>query len=54
VQLVDPATFTVLVVCTGNICRSALAERLGRAYLEERLGDKADAVRLVSAGTRLK
>ena len=51
-QLVDPATFTVLVVCTGNICRSALAERLGRAYLEERLGDKADAVRLVSAGTR--
>ena len=46
------ADLTVLVVCTGNICRSALAERLGRAYLEETLGDNADRVRLVSAGTR--
>ncbi len=44
--------FTVLLVCTGNICRSALAERLGRAYLAERLGDGVGAVRLQSAGTR--
>ena len=43
---------TVLLVGTGNICRSALAERLGRAYLDECLGDRAAAVRLVSAGTR--
>jgi protein-tyrosine phosphatase len=42
----------VLLVCTGNICRSALAERLGRAYLDEALGDDASMVRLVSAGTR--
>ena len=44
--------FTILLVCTGNICRSALAERLGRAYLAERLGEDAAAIRLVSAGTR--
>lgn len=44
--------FTVLLVCTGNICRSALAERLGRAYLDERLGAGAAAIRLTSAGTR--
>jgi protein-tyrosine-phosphatase len=43
--------FTVLVVCTGNICRSALAERLGRAYLDQVLGEHADQVRIVSAGT---
>lgn len=44
--------FTVLFVCTGNICRSALAERLGRAFLDELLGGDATAIRLVSAGTR--
>ena len=42
----------MLLVCTGNICRSALAERLGRAYLDELLGKDARAIRLVSAGTR--
>ncbi|MGY1652041.1 arsenate reductase/protein-tyrosine-phosphatase family protein [Geodermatophilus sp. SYSU D01119] len=44
--------FTVLVVCTGNICRSPLAERLGRAYLDERLAGRAGEVELGSAGTR--
>ena len=48
----DAAEFTVLLVCTGNICRSALAERLGRAYLAGVLGDDAGRIRLVSAGTR--
>jgi len=46
------AAFTVLLVCTGNICRSALAERLGRAYLDEALAEDAAQVRIVSAGTR--
>src|SRR5919107_4650993 len=44
--------FTVLLVCTGNICRSALGERLGRAYLADVLGEDAGAVRLVSAGVQ--
>lgn len=48
----DPRdAFTVLVVCTGNICRSALSERLGRAYLDEALGADAATVRIDSAGT---
>jgi protein-tyrosine-phosphatase len=49
---VQPAPFTVLLVCTGNICRSALAERLGRAYLEETLRGDASTIRLLSAGTQ--
>jgi protein-tyrosine-phosphatase len=50
----DPAqpAFTVLLVCTGNICRSALAEGLGRAFLDEVMGPEASAIRLLSAGTR--
>lgn len=51
-QHTDGPPFTVLLVCTGNICRSALAERLGRAYLAQHLGPDAGAVRLMSAGTR--
>ncbi|MGY1749248.1 arsenate reductase/protein-tyrosine-phosphatase family protein [Modestobacter sp. SYSU DS0511] len=46
------AVFSVLLVCTGNICRSALAERLARAYLDEVLGDDAAAIRVASAGTQ--
>ncbi len=42
----------MLLVCTGNICRSALGERLGRAYLADVLGEDAGAVRLVSAGVQ--
>lgn len=44
--------FTVLLVCTGNVCRSALAERLGRAFLDDLLPNDASVIRLVSAGTR--
>jgi protein-tyrosine phosphatase len=44
--------FTILLVCTGNICRSALAQQLGRAYLDQSLGEDAGLIRLVSAGTQ--
>jgi protein-tyrosine-phosphatase len=47
-----PPGFTILLVCTGNICRSALAERLGHAYLDEVMGAAAADIELVSAGTR--
>ena len=44
----DPAAFRVLVVCTGNICRSpAVAQVLGRA-----LSGSQSPVEVSSAGTR--
>ena len=46
------APFTVLFVCTGNICRSPLAERVARARLDERYGAGAAHLRVGSAGTR--
>lgn len=39
-------------MCTGNICRSALAERLGRAYLDEAFGGATEDIELISAGTK--
>jgi protein-tyrosine-phosphatase len=53
--VLGPATdarFTVLLVCTGNICRSPLAERVGRDLLDRMLGRDAGLVQIVSAGTR--
>jgi protein-tyrosine phosphatase len=44
-------TFRVLHVCTGNICRSPLAEHLMRDGLRTRLGDGADRFVIESAGT---
>jgi protein-tyrosine phosphatase len=43
--------FRLLHVCTGNICRSPMAERLTRAGLEQRLGGAADRFVVESAGT---
>ena len=42
------APFTVLVVCTGNICRSPLAEQL----LRSRLSAAGVQAKIVSAGSR--
>jgi len=41
----------VLHVCTGNVCRSPMAERLMRHGLAQRLGTLADAISVESAGT---
>jgi protein-tyrosine phosphatase len=42
--------FSVLFVCTGNICRSPTAERLLRHALRERLGEQASSFDVTSAG----
>ncbi|KZS71550.1 protein tyrosine phosphatase [Mycobacterium kansasii] len=45
----DPPTLHVTFVCTGNICRSPMAEKMFAHQLRERgLGD---SVRVTSAGT---
>ncbi|MDX6254988.1 MAG: low molecular weight protein-tyrosine phosphatase [Frankiales bacterium] len=44
-------TFELLFVCTGNICRSPMAERLAAAALATRLGAGASRVLVHSAGT---
>ena len=43
--------FGILFVCTGNACRSVLAERLARRGLRARLGADAWLFRVASAGT---
>jgi protein-tyrosine-phosphatase len=48
----EVAPFTVLFVCTGNICRSPIAERVAKAYLEAALGAEAADFRLESAGAQ--
>jgi protein-tyrosine phosphatase len=42
----------LLFVCTGNICRSAAAERLTRSALAALLPGSEDLVQVTSAGTR--
>lgn len=42
----------ILFVCTGNICRSPMAERLAAAILDRSLGPAAARIRLCSAGTQ--
>jgi len=43
--------FSILYVCTGNICRSPFAELLTRALLDAALGHQEDQVSVASAGT---
>ena len=45
------AGFRILHVCTGNICRSPMAERMTCAGLAARLGDDASRFTVESAGT---
>jgi protein-tyrosine phosphatase len=44
-------TFSVLFVCTGNVCRSPMAELLARAALDGALGADSRQFRVSSAGT---
>ena len=44
-------SFDILVVCTGNICRSPLAGLLLRRGLDDRLGAVAHGFEVASAGT---
>ena len=43
--------FRILYVCTGNICRSPVAERLTRQALALRLGPDSGLIEVSSAGT---
>ena len=43
--------FRLLLVCTGNVCRSPMAERLLVAGLAERSGEGGRGVEVSSAGT---
>ena len=43
--------FGILFVCTGNLCRSVIAERLARQGLRDRIGADARRFRVASAGT---
>lgn len=44
--------FRILVVCTGNICRSAQAEQLIRARINESYSELGSVVVVESSGTR--
>jgi protein-tyrosine phosphatase len=44
-------TFSILFVCTGNMCRSPMAERMTRAALARSLGPDARRFSVSSAGT---
>ncbi|WP_026257106.1 low molecular weight phosphatase family protein [Actinopolymorpha alba] len=44
-------TFSIMFVCTGNMCRSPMAERLAWSLLARRLGPDVARFRVFSAGT---
>jgi protein-tyrosine phosphatase len=46
-----PERFAILFVCTGNACRSVIAEHLARREISARLGYEAARFGVTSAGT---
>jgi protein-tyrosine phosphatase len=48
---VSGPAYRVLMVCTGNICRSPMAERLLAARLRQRVGAASTEIEVGSAGT---
>ncbi len=47
----ESMSFSILYVCTGNICRSPLAERLLTMRLDAALGQRSSVFGVTSAGT---
>lgn len=41
---------TIVLVCTGNTCRSVMAEAMLRKALEQAMGDAAKGIKVISAG----
>ena len=44
----------LLFVCTGNVCRSPVAERLAVMWTRQRLGSRATELQIHSAGVRAR
>lgn len=49
--MTEGTVFRVLHVCTGNICRSPMAQQIMRAELDRRFGPAGATVEVTSAGT---
>ncbi len=49
--MTEGSVFRVLHVCTGNICRSPMAQQIMRAELDRQFGPAGAAVEVTSAGT---
>lgn len=50
-MVASPERFDVIFICTGNICRSPMAELLLAKRLRDSLAENAQAFRVHSAGT---
>ncbi len=48
--MTEKKTITLLFVCTGNTCRSSMAEAIARDYLSRR-SNSSRRIRIISAGT---
>lgn len=51
-ESIPEARFGILYVCTANMCRSVLAERLTRRAVGDRFGEHANRFTIESAGIR--
>lgn len=47
----QPDTFSIMFVCTGNMCRSPMGERMAMTALRRGLGSASERFRVYSGGT---